>query len=88
MFHLTYILQFITHRFDDRSFPQQYLIAYRHQAVFHVVADINDQMDTAEEQYVGQLLGYIPFVGKEFSEYSPEKTFVLKRFPYRPHLPE
>ena len=81
MLHLTYILQFIIHRFDDRSFPQQYFITHRHQAVFHVVADISDQMDTADEQYVGQLLGYISLVGKELSEYGPEKTLVFKGLP-------
>lgn len=58
-----------------------------HQAVFHVVADINDQLNTAYVQYIGQLLEYMPHSDKEFIEDNSGKAFVLEGIPYHLRLP-
>ena len=81
MLYLTYILQFVVDRFNDRTLPQQYLIAHCHQAVFHVVPDLGDELHPIDEEELGELFADIALIGKQLPEDPVQEPFALQRGP-------
>jgi hypothetical protein len=46
MFNFADIFQFVVNCFNNRSFPEKYFISHCHQAVFHIVFDTGNQVQT------------------------------------------
>lgn len=80
MFYLADVLEFVVDCFDDRTFAQHDLVVHAHQAVFHVVTDIGDQVYVVYEQDIGQFFGQVAFIGKQFAENRFQEPLVPKRF--------
>ncbi len=63
------ILELIDNTFDDGSFAQQQVVSQREQAVFHILAQLGDQLHIEGlEQVQKQLLGNVTPIAKEFSK--------------------
>ena len=51
--NLADVLQLVIDRLDQRPLPQHQLLPQRHQAVFHVLADLGHQFQTLRMQRLG-----------------------------------
>lgn len=80
MFYLANVFEFIIDGFDDRSFAKEYFVFELHQHILHIVSQAGDQVESIREEYLGECLWYIVFVGKEFSFQGLYKPLFFKWF--------
>jgi len=67
MFDLTDIFQFITHRFNQGSFPEKDFIGHIHRGVFYILSNFSNQMNSTDEECIKEGLRNIAFIAKEFT---------------------
>ncbi|SFA52724.1 hypothetical protein SAMN04488511_111111 [Pedobacter suwonensis] len=51
MFYLAYVFKLTINGFYHRPFTEHNFVGHGHQAIFHIVPDIGNQMYIADEQY-------------------------------------
>ena len=62
------VLELVIDGLDNGPFAQQELVAQAQQAIFHVAAQMGDQLDASSKEGFEQGLGEVAFVGKEFAK--------------------
>jgi hypothetical protein len=54
MFYIANIFQFVVNCLNNRTFSQEDFVSHRHQAVFHIVFDTGNQMQSILEKQFAQ----------------------------------
>lgn len=80
VFLLTDILQFIVYGFNWRPSLERDLILNVHQAVFHVVAKLGDEVYIVNEELLEEGLAAVPLVAEKLSEDFIVKGLMSERF--------